>query len=138
MQQDYINFSFFPTASLTNAYVVGNVLAPNKLGTDKTFSVSPHLENQILLYVNFTKGALSTASIIVEFSADGTTWYQESYEDVPTGGVAACTTYTRSLSATGKYRFAIPVKDKYIRVSAKGNITDNTSSLSIIGVIGIV
>lgn len=127
---DYKVIPIRPAAILTGSYVVSPVEFSEP-------DVQPEAENQIVLYVDFTIGSLTSAQLIVEFSADNTDWYQESYEEVPTAGVAVCVPYTRSMAATGKYRFAVPIKDRYIRVSAKGTGTATGSSMTITGIIGI-
>lgn len=127
---DYKTLPIRPAAILTGSYVASPV---DFSGPD----VLPEAENQIVLYVDFTIGNLTSAQLIMEFSADNTNWYQESYEEVPTAGVANCVPYTRSISASGTYRFAVPIKDRYIRVSAKGTGTATGSSMTITGIIGI-
>lgn len=128
MQSDYKTIPIRTSAVLTTSYVAGTKFIQPE--------ILPEVQNQIVLYVDFTLGSLTTAELIVEFSADNTNFYQESYELVPTAGVAVCTTYTRQLTATGKYRFAIPIKDKVIQVSVKGTGTVTGSLLAITGIIG--
>lgn len=73
---------------------------------------------------------MTSAELKVEFSHDGTTYYQETFSAV------SSTTSTDSLgehtySATGNYRIAVPIKDNYIKISVKGTGTV-TSSLAVV------
>ena len=125
--QDYITKSVRAAAILTTGYVAGTVI-----GTD--FQLYQH--NQLVLLVNFTIGSLTNASIKVEFSPDNSTWYQETFSSIST------TTDSVSLgvhlfAGTGKFRIAIPIKDRYIRVSAIGNGTVTNSTMTIDAVIGV-
>jgi hypothetical protein len=110
-------------AILTNNYVAGTVLSNLD---DK---------NQLIVLIDFTKGSLTSASVKVEFSPDGTNYYQE------TGSSVAAGTSTESLlehtmSATGAYRLAIQLKDRFVKISAKGTGTVDDSSLTIKAVTG--
>lgn len=112
-------------AILTNSYVAG---------TDIT---DLQLFNQIVLYVDFTLGSLTTAEIKVEFSANGTDFYQETFQAV-TAGTAVETVGEHQVNATGAFRLLIPVKDKIMRVSAKGTGTVTGSSMTIQSMRGII
>ena len=58
---------------LTNGYVVGNIL-----GKDVSEPSIIQTSNQMVLYVDFTKGSLTSDEIKVEFSDDGINWTQSS------------------------------------------------------------
>jgi len=134
--QDYESKIIRNAAILTNAYVAGTIL-------DGPTTVGMHLMNQLNLYIDFTKGSLDSVSLKVEFSNDYVagvndgTWYQETFESV-SGGVATDTLGVHTISATGKYRLLINIKDKYVRVSAIGTGTVTSSSLSILGIYGVI
>ena len=129
MYQDYIELPVRTAAILTNSYVAGTVI-----GADNITQVS--LENQLILYVDFTIGSLTTAEIKIEFSADGTNWVQETFESI-SAGVATETLGLRQFSASGPYRIAIRIKDRYIRVSAKGTGTLTSSSMAVHAIVGV-
>jgi hypothetical protein len=117
-------------AILTTSYVAGTVWGPSDTSGDR-----PHEMNQLIVYIDFTIGSLTDAQVKVEFSHDGTTYYQETFSSIST------TTSTESLgvhkfTATGKYRLAIPIKDNYIKISAIGTGTTTSSSMAINAVIG--
>lgn len=116
---------------LTNGYVAAS---------DIFIKDAPH--NQLILYVDFTKGSLTTAEIKVEFSATGEsdTWYQETNEVITTAAnlaTAANSVKIHQFAATGKYRLAIPIKDQYIRVSANGTGTVTNSLMAISAFTGV-
>lgn len=95
------------SAVLTNGYVAGTVIDTG--GND----------NQLIIYADFTKGNLTTAEIKVEFSDDNSDYYQETFQAIA-AGVATETLGVHQMSATGKYRFLIPIKDRYIKISSNG------------------
>lgn len=131
MQQDYHVVNVRAAAILTGSYVAGTVIGP------LTSNANPALKNQLCLMVNFTIGSLTTAEIKVEYSLDGTTYYQETFESV-SGGTATMTNGVYQLSATGKYVIEIPIKFAYIKISAKGTGTATSSSMTVDAIVGTV
>lgn len=134
--QDYSSKIVRDSAILTGSYVAGNILT-GPTGTGM------HLMNQLLLYINFTKGSLDSASIKVEFSNDyivgvnDGTWFQETFQAV-SAGVATESLGTHTISATGLYRLAINIKDRFIKISVLGNGTATNSLMSILAPYGVV
>lgn len=136
-QQDYHYNVIRTSAVLTTSYVAADVI---KCATDtKTTAVGfpePSLRNQLIIYLGFTLGQLTSASLKIEFSHDGVTYYQESFAAISGG------TDTRSLgvhlfNADGNYRLSIPIKDRFVKVSLIGTgvVTDSLASLAaIVGV----
>lgn len=104
---DYKNVLVRASAILTTGYVAGTTID------------AAQDANQLVLTIDFTKGGLTTADFKVEFSNDNVTFYQESIESF-VAGVGTISLANRVLSATGKYRIAIPILDRYIKISAKG------------------
>lgn len=102
-------------AELTTSYVAGNIIDVSDA-------------NQLILYVKFTKGLLTSAEIKIEFSADNTTFYQER------NSIDALKTH--SFNADGNYRLVIPVMEKYVKVSAKGTGTVTDSKMQIDALVG--
>lgn len=120
------------SAILTNAYVAGTVI-----GGETTGEKSKTNEyNQLILYVKFTIGSLTSASIKVEFSADNSTYYQETAMSIA-GGVITDSTAVHTISATGNYRICIPMNDRYVKVSSIGTGTVTSSALEIKAVLGV-
>ena len=113
------------SAVLTTSYVAATVIS-NAEGF-----------NQLVLYVDFTIGSLTTAEMKVEFSDDGTTYYDEISETI-TAGTATALPLVHAVGATGKKRYMIPIKDKYIKVSVKGTGTVTGSLMAIKAFLGNV
>jgi hypothetical protein len=123
-----LNYQVIPVRSaaiLTGTYVAGTTIEET------------HGENQLVLYVDFTKGSLTTAEFKIEFSPDNTNWYQETTQSI-TGGTATETVAAHQIGASGAYRILVPIKDRYIKVSAKGTGTVTASEMTITAVVGEV
>lgn len=116
-------------AILTTSYV--GAFVPS------TGNSKPREYNQLVLYVDFTIGSLTTATIKVEFApylGATTQIYQESDETSSvTANVdtKAVNTVLHQFSVTGKYRLLIPIADEMIKVSAVGTGTVTSSSMQI-------
>lgn len=120
---------------LTNSYVPGLVIGGQT--TDAYFVGPCGLRNQLILYVDFTLGSLTSGEIKVEFSNDGIDWYQETIDDIASStGIITERNSVRTFSATGKYRIPIKINDNYIRVSAHGTGTATGSLMAINAIIG--
>lgn len=130
MLQLYTTKLIRDAAILTTDYVAGTVWGPADGGGH-----APRNSDQLVIYVDFTKGSLTTAELIVEFSPDGTNYYQETNESV-SGGTNTATAALHQMTATGAYRFMMPIKDEYIRISIKGTGTVTSSSAKIKAAIG--
>lgn len=119
------------SAVLTTGYVAATVLGPS------TSAMNPALHNQLNVLLKWTKGSLTSLSIKIEFSHDGTTYYQETFESIVTGtSTLSLGEYT--MTTEGNYHISIPIKYNYIKVSAKGVGTVTDSLLQIDAVIGTV
>lgn len=130
MQQDYIFQAIRAAAILTTGFVAGD--------SDITpFNVNPALRNQINFLLDFTIGSLTSLNIKIQYSNDGTDWYDETFETI-TAGVAAMSLGLYNFTATGKYVISIPVKSPYVRVNAQGVGTVTSSSLKIGAMVGTV
>ncbi len=133
--QDYSFFHVRDAAITTNSYVAGEVI-----GLDTTavnFSEGGvHLKNQLELYIAITLGSLTDVLIKIEFSDDNSTYYQEAFSSI-TAGLDTVSLAEHKFSASGNFRLALPIKDRYIKVSVKGEGTVTSSSVSIKTPIGI-
>lgn len=127
MQQDYSFKSIRSSLVLTNSYVAGTVLSYDNL--------NPALRNQLNIYVDFTIGSLTDGRIKVEYSDDGSDYYQDTFADVATG-VATMTAGYYKFTGTGKYVISIPIKASYIKISALGTGTVTSSLMKIGAVVG--
>jgi len=89
--------------------------------------------NQLNLLCSFTIGSATAVRIKVEFSADKTTWVQET--DVTlSGGVATHQTIYHRMTATGQFDIAIPTNYDFYRVSALAEDSGTNTSLAITAV----
>ena len=69
-------------AILTTSYVAGTIITDcQKL-------------NKLMLFLKYTKGSLTSFQIKVEFSNDGVTYYQQTFESV-SGAVCTCAPASR-------------------------------------------
>lgn len=126
LQDNYRAFNVRSAAILTTGYVAGTVLE----GMDQY--------NQLNLYIDFTIGSLTTLDLKVEFSHDGTNYYQETASAVSTG-TSTETALVHKYAATGKYRLAVPLKDSFVKVSVIGSGgTVTGSSCAITAIAGSV
>lgn len=126
-QIDYKAVSLRAAAILTTAYVPAVV-------TVAPANVTQY--NQLKLNVAITKGSLTTVELIVEFSDDGTNWYQETDEtQSATSNVdtRAVNKVVHQFSVDGNYRLLVPLVDTFVRVSVKGTGTVTSSSVTVTG-----
>lgn len=130
--QDYIYYVVRSAAILTNAYVAGNVI-----GNDTEFTSAPiTMQNQLVLLIDFTLGSLTSADIKIEVGAISTDLYQLLSPSSFAAGVETPQVNTIHLTATTKFAYSLPTKYRYIKVSAIGNGTVTSSSLTINSIIG--
>lgn len=106
------------SAILTTSYVAGTVVD------------TEGIRNQIMIYADFTLGSLTDAQIKVEFSRDGATYYQETFSSI-SSGTDTLSLGVHKMTATGLYRIALDVMDRYVKISAIGTGTTTSSLLAI-------
>lgn len=143
---DYRYMPIRDAAILTTSYVAGTIigkvspLLASNPPLPQYLSGPVGLLNQLILYVDFTKGSLTTSELIVEFNNDCTDdngWYQETEDDIAAStGIITERNIVRQFAATGKYRIPIKINDQYIRISIKGTGTVTSSSAKINAIIG--
>lgn len=122
---DYSHNAVRAAAILTNSYVAGTVI-------EASYSM-----DQIIIYWSFTKGSLTSGELKVEFSNDNVTFYQQTVT-TPAGGVITEDLGEHKVTADGNYRLAIPIKDRFIKVSVKGTGTVTSSSATVDVILGQV
>lgn len=120
----------------SSTVLTGSYVAATTYGPTGVTNLDPVSNNQLMLYVSFTIGSLTSAELKVEFSDDGTTYYQETSTSV-SSGVSTDSLLNHTFTATGNYRLLIPITDKYIKVSAKGTGTVTNSLLSIDAILAV-
>jgi len=124
-------------AILTNSYVAADVIGLQGDTGSTSLKESVFEQGQLQLYVDFTKGSLTSGEVKVEFSPDGTNWYQETTIAI-SGGTQTVTVSEYTTTSGGSFRLEVPIKDKFIRVSGKGTGTVTSSSMTIKAVTGLV
>jgi hypothetical protein len=103
---------------LTNSYVA-------------TSSISAENATQLTIYSKYTKGSLTSVEIMVEFSIDGSTWFQETNSAIATGtSTLSLNEYTYT-GATGNFTIRVPFNATLVKVSAKGTGTVTNSLLEL-------
>lgn len=125
-----------PAAILTTSYV--GVLVSSVLDAG-----GPRMTdfNQLVLYIDYTKGSATTAELIIEFQpADNPAdLYQETDETISVASnvdTLAVNTKVHQFTVTGKYRIAIPIADGDVKVSVKGTGTMTSSSMKVTAGLG--
>jgi hypothetical protein len=112
-------------AVLTTSYVAGKVIE------------DVQNLNQMVLHIDFTKGNLASAEIKVEFSIDGVNYEQLTSGTVDTNGLETLNPHVLTIGADAKFAHLLPIKARYIKISAKGTGTVTGSLLKIRTVCGV-
>lgn len=112
------------SAVLTTSYVYHAIDGPNSQDT------TANGYNQILLYITFTIGSLTSAEFVFEFSHDKTNWFRETTETIASG-VATAEDLEHKLVATGTLALPNTNAAPYIRIGVKGTGTVTGSLLGI-------
>lgn len=126
MELNYQKKSLRSSAVLTGSYVAATVLGPQGVGS----KADPAENTKLVLLLDFTIGSLTSAEVKVEFSDDGTTYYQETNASV-SSGTTTLTNNVYTMTATGKYVVSLDLTARYVKVSAKGTGTVTSSLLTI-------
>lgn len=122
---NYISKSVRSSAVLTTSYVAGTVLE------------NIHDYNQLVLLVDFTIGSLTSVQVKVEFSFDGTNFFQDSNAAV-SGGTSTITSNEYTKTTTGGFVIKLPILYRYARVSVKGTGTVTSSLCAVTALLGNV
>tara|TARA_R110002012_G_scaffold103781_2_gene243823 strand:+ start:2437 stop:2661 length:225 start_codon:yes stop_codon:yes gene_type:complete len=69
----------------------------------------------------------------IEFSPDDINYYRESSVDI-VSGTGTVNAFEYTFTSDGNYRLAIPIKDKYMKVSVKGTGTVTSSNCGIVNI----
>ena len=116
----------------------GEILYDTDSGATGTLVLAPikgtFIDNETIRDDNGTPGVA-----VVNGSASTSTFgfYQETSSSV-SSGTSTDTVLVHTFTATGKYRIAAPLLDRYVRISVKGTGTTTSSSAKIIAAIGRV
>lgn len=132
MEIQYLKRSIRSSAVLTGSYVSATVLSPQGVVP----SADPVANNKLVLLVEFTLGSLTSAELKVEFSDDGTTYYQETNASV-SSGITTLTNNAYTVTSTGNYVIDLDYSARYIKVSVKGTGTVTGSLLAVDAILTI-
>lgn len=137
--QDYVVRTVRAAAILTNAYVAGTILGAKTATLNNSAPTDLCLEgyNQVNLLITFVPGSLTSLEVKVEYSVDNSVWYQDTFVSYADGTcTASLGEYT--FSDAGNYTVSLPIKARYIKISAKGTGTVTNSSCTISAIVGTV
>ena len=109
-------------AILTNSYV--------EASADSFKPEDVMQANQLLVFVSFTKGSLTSAEVKIEYSNDNSAWYQETFGTV-SGAANTLSAGYSTMTASGNYVIISEIAGKFVRVSANGTGTVTSSSMKI-------
>lgn len=118
LSYNYNEYNVRDSLVLTTSYVEWNVIS------------NAEYANQLILYVYFTKWSLTSSQIKVEFSNDWTTYTQETFSLI-SATTDSMSLWEHEMTVSWNYRIAIPVADKYIKISCKWTWTVTNSLMSI-------
>lgn len=131
----YTKYTVRAAAVLTNSYVAGSVVGPGQTANPQ--GENPSGMNQLVVYVAWTKSSATSLEIKVEFSHDGVTYYQQTATSVSSATITA-TPANYTTTTDGNHRLEIPIKDNYIKISAKCTGTVTSTSCAIDAICGVV
>jgi len=88
--------------------------------------------HDIGLFFELTKGSLTSFQYKVQWSHDGTTWFDEATETVAASSITdTVCSYTHTLTGNTNYYKPLPYRGNYLRVRVKGTGTATGSSCAV-------
>ena len=108
-------------AALTTSYVTSN-----------SFNIQG--ANQLQLLVSFTKGDSDGCRLKIEFSEDGSSWYQESIVEYSSGD-ANHSPLARKIEDSANLVLSVPTSASFLRVSGQAITSGTSTSLSVLATI---
>lgn len=118
MTNDYSLKSIRAASILTSSYVASDIVENSEK------------YNKAELFIKFAKGSLTDCQIKIEFSNDGTNYFQKS-SDAITSGVNTLATNILKLTADNNFSYEFNVNARFIKISAIGTGTATSSSLAL-------
>ena len=113
-------------AILTTSYVAGIEV------------VDLEKSNQLMIYLKYTKGSLTSFQLKIEFSDDGSNYYQQTSESLSAGvSTATPKSFTFAPTSDQNYVLEIPIKCSKVKISVKGTGTVTASSLQVRAINGV-
>ena len=139
------SFPFIGATKNVNGTFTLSPVTLTATNTDNRKEIDVDGMQQLILYLRYTTGGAETNNVCVatvEFSPDGTNYYQEATEEV-TAGSGTITNYVATRSFTGasaataySLRTAIPIADiKKVRIAFhETGVVTNFGTLSVLAV----
>ena len=138
------NFTVGETVKGQTTGTEGKIIADTDGGATGTLVIARQngvgfADNEIITDSNSTPGSATVngAMTFADSSLSTYNWFQETSSAVA-GAISTESTVEHQFIASGKYRIAVPLKDKFIRVSAQGTGTATSSLMRIEAVVGTV
>ena len=126
MQNNYfLNIPVRSSAILTNSPVTHNI--PEEDGTKKDVSGA----NEISWMFYYTKGSLTSLTIKVEKSTDGSHWVPETVSNFNNSPITLDQTGTFTTTHDGNFVLSYPLSARFARVTVTGVDTLTSSLLAI-------
>jgi len=92
--------------------------------------------NQLQLLVSFIKGESDGCRLKIEFSEDGSTWYQESMiSEFPGVNDVKHKPFTRKVEDSANLILSMPISASFFRISSQALTSGTNTSLSILATI---
>lgn len=138
------NFTVGKTITGQTTGVFSEILVDTDGGATGTLTISPprgtkrktinFIDNEAIWDNNSTVGK----AVVNGSKSLSTYWFYQQTSSAVAGGTSTENLLAHQFSATGKYRIAVPIKDRYIRISAKGTGTVTNSLMRVDAVLGVV
>lgn len=90
---------------------------------------------QLVIDLKYTKGSLTSLEVKVEFSTDGSVYFQDTNSSITTGVTTLTANEFTYAGATGNIQIRLPINANYCKISAKGTGTVTNSLLEITAVL---
>lgn len=133
----------FIGSSIANSTVTLSPVTLTATGSDNRKQIDVDGMQQLVLYIKYTTGTAETNNVLnmtIDFSPDGTNFYQEATEAVSTSTITeyqATRQFTGASAATAySIRVAIPIADlKKVRIAfSETGVASNFGTLSVLAV----
>ena len=123
---------FAEIISDTDGGATGTLIIGKPKGTKP--NITAFIDNETIKDNNTTAGTAVVNGVI---ALDDTAFFQQTASSI-SSGTSTDTLLAHQFSASGRYRIAVPIKDRFVRVSAKGTGTVTGSLMGIKATIGTV
>ena len=135
-------FPFIGSSKNPNGVITLSPVTLTATGSDNRAQIDVDGMQQLVLYIRYTVGSAETNNVLtmlLDFSPDGTNFYQEATEAVSTSTITeyqATRVFTGASAGAYSLRVAIPIADlKKIRIAfSETGVASNAGTLSVLAV----